>query len=202
MMSRFYILVPALCSLASLAQAQEPRPAKHFTHADTLRGSNGPARAWWDATFYDLHVAVSPADSSIRGWDGIAYRALKPGREMQIDLQMPMVVDSIQQGGKQLEYRRDGNAVFVTFPATQRVGARGTVVVHFHGKPRAARRAPWDGGYVWGTDSLGRRWIATANEGLGASVWWPTKDIPADEPDSQRIAITMPDSLQDVSNGR
>jgi len=26
------------------------------------------------------------------------------------------------------------------------------------------------------TDSLGRPWIATANEGLGASAWWPNKD--------------------------
>jgi len=42
----------------------------------------------------------------------------------------------------------------------------------------------------------------TANEGLGASVWWPNKDIYSDEPDSQRVAITVPDSLFDVSNGR
>ena len=63
-------------------------------------------------------------------------------------------------------------------------------------------RPPWDGGYIWQQDSLGRRWIATANEGLGASVWWPNKDYLADEPDSQRIAITVPDSMIDVSNGR
>src|SRR3954451_3846909 len=113
MMSRFYILVPALCSLATLAQAQEPRPAKHFTHADTLRGSNGPSRAWWDATFYDLHVSVNPSDSTIRGWNGITFRALKPGREMQIDLQMPMQVDSMRVAGKPVTYRRDGNAFFV-----------------------------------------------------------------------------------------
>ncbi len=33
-------------------------------------------------------------------------------------------------------------------------------------------------------------------------MWWPNKDTQADEPDSQRIAITVPDPLVDVSNGR
>jgi aminopeptidase N len=33
-------------------------------------------------------------------------------------------------------------------------------------------------------------------------VWWPNKDQRWDEPDSQRIAITVPDPIVDVSNGR
>ena len=68
-----------------------------FTHADTLRGSNTPQRAWWDVTFYDLHVSVNPADSSIRGHNAITYRALRTGQEMQIDLQPPHQVDSVVQ---------------------------------------------------------------------------------------------------------
>jgi len=187
-------LAPFAASLA-----QEPPP---YTHADTLRGSNTPGRAWWDVTFSDLHVRVRPADSSIVGWNGITYRVLQQGQEMQIDLQVPLEIDSILQRGHALTYRRDGNAFFVRLARRGRVGDLDTVTVYYRGKPRAARRAPWDGGFVWATDSLGNRWIATANEGLGASVWWPTKDYLADEPDSQRIAITMPDSLLDVSNGR
>ena len=181
----------------SLATAQD-RP---LTHADTLRGSNGPARAWWDVTFYDLHVRVNPADSTISGWNGIGYRALQPGQEMQIDLQAPMEVDSMVQGRRKLTYRRDGNAFFVTLPR-QRAGDLGTVTVWYHGRPRIGQRLPWDGGFTYPLDSLGNRWIATANEGLGASVWWPLKDYLADEPDSQRIAITVPDSMVDVSNGQ
>ncbi len=195
-----------LVGLALLAAAALPLHAQEaprtFTHADTLRGSNTPQRSWWDVTFYDLHVRVSPEDSSISGWNGITYRVLKPAQEMQVDLQEPLVVDSMLQGGKALQYRRDGNAFFVTLTQPQRRGARNTVTVYYHGKPRAAVRPPWDGGFIWQHDSLGNRWIATANEGLGASVWWPNKDYLADEPDSQRIAITVPDPMQDVSNGR
>jgi len=42
----------------------------------------------------------------------------------------------------------------------------------------------------------------TTDQGMGASVWWPNKDTQADEPDSQRVALTLPDSMTDVSNGR
>lgn len=186
-------------ALPAATRAQEPTV---FTHADTLRGSNTPERAWWDAAFYDLHVAVNPADSSIAGHNTITYRIQKPAREMQIDLQMPLVVDSIVQDGTELSARRDGNAFFVTLITPQRVGTKKTISVYYHGKPTVAVRAPWDGGFVWARDSLGHDWIATANEGTGASVWWPNKDLYSDEPDSQRIAITVPDSLTDVSNGR
>ena len=196
-------LVVFLCSLllaVSPALAQTSKPT--FTRADTLRGSNTPERSWWDVAFYDLHVKVNPVDSSISGHNAITYRILKPGREMQIDLQMPLVVDSIVQDGTELSARRDGNAFFVRLIAPQRRGSRKTISVYYHGKPTVALRAPWDGGFVWARDSLARLWIATADEGLGASVYWPNKDIYSDEPDSQRVAITVPDSLIDVSNGR
>jgi len=29
-----------------------------FTHADTLRGTYGPERDWWDVLKYDLHVKI------------------------------------------------------------------------------------------------------------------------------------------------
>ena len=191
------ILTPTV----ALAQSDTAK-ALVFTHADTIRGSNTPERAWWDAAFYDLHVRVQPSDSSISGYNSITYRVLKPAREMQIDLQVPLVVDSMVQDGAKLVARRDSNAFFVRLVAPQPVGSTKKISVYYHGKPTVAVRPPWDGGFVWATDSLGRRWIVTANEGLGASVWWPNKDIYSDEPDSQRIAITVPDSLIDVSNGR
>jgi aminopeptidase N len=198
-------LLAGCCVLSSLFSIQLPAQTdspKGYTHADSIRGSNTPQRAWWDASFYDLHVKVNPTDSSIVGYNAITYRVIKPAREMQIDLQIPLVVDSIVQDGLELGARRDGNAFFVTLVERQRVREKKTITVYYHGKPVTAVRPPWDGGFVWATDSLGRRWIVTANEGLGASVWWPNKDFLADEPDSQRIAITIPDSLLNVSNGR
>lgn len=187
----------ALLVLLLLAQ-----DTTRYSRADTLRGSDGPARAWWDVQFYDLHVRVNPADSSIGGWNTITYRVLRPAREMQIDLQPPLEVDSIKQDRRKLAYRRDGNAFFVTLRAPQRAGETRMITVWYHGKPHVGRRLPWDGGFTFVQDSLGHPWFATANEGVGASIWWPNKDQLADEPDSQRIAVTVPDSVIDVSNGR
>jgi aminopeptidase N len=194
-------LLPALALLAAPAALAAQAPER-FTRADSLRGGNGPGRDWWDVTYYDLAARVSPADSSLRGRVAITYRVLRPGTELQIDLMQPMVVDSVVQDGRALTWRRDGDAFFVPVAAPQPAGARRTVTVHYHGKPVAARRAPWDGGVVWARDSLGAPWVATANEGIGASVWWPNKDTWADEPDSQRVAITVPEGMTNVSNGR
>jgi aminopeptidase N len=187
-----------LLASASILEAQ----AGPFTHADTLRGSEGPGRAWWDVNFYDLNVSIDLETLSVKGWNQITYTVLEPATEMQIDLQVPMELDSIKQEGRALEYRRDGDAVFVALQADQQAAVTKSVTVYYHGTPRAAVNPPWDGGFIWREDPSGNPWVATANQGLGASVWWPTKDLQSAEPDSQRIAITVPDPYVDVSNGR
>ena len=192
---RLFLALSLLPSLPVLAQQ------RGFTHADTLRGSITPERAWWDVVFYDLHVTLNPADSTISGWNGITYRVTGKPRAMQVDLQEPLAIDSVIQDGTKVRYRRDGNAFFLAV-AGQKKGMTGTVTVYYHGTPQAAKNPPWDGGLIWARDSEGLPWIATACQGLGASVWWPTKDTQADEPDSQRIAVTVPDSLTAVANGR
>ena len=198
-MRRAAVSLLCLLVLPAAAAAQE---APRFTRADTLRGSITPERAWWDVTYYDLHVRVNPADSTIRGTSGITYRVLQPGREMQIDLMTPLEVDSMVQDGRRLAFRRDGDVFFVTPAAPQTRGQVKTLTVHYGGRPRVARRAPWDGGFVWARDSTGAPWVATAVQGLGASAWWPNKDTQADEPDSQRVAVTVPNPMVNVSNGR
>jgi aminopeptidase N len=204
-MTRFGLACALLAAPLAAAPGQNAhtRDAETYSHADSLRGSlTSPARTWWDVRFYDLHVAIHPADSSIRGTNAITYRVLRPAREMQIDLQQPLEVDSMVQDGRRAALRRDGNAFLATLPTPQRAGATRTITVYYHGKPQAARRPPWDGGFTWTRDSIGHPWIVTTDQGIGASIWWPNKDTQADEPDSQRIAITLPDSMFDVSNGR
>jgi len=186
--------------------AARRRPAEHVpkrSRADTLRGSfTTPGRKWWDVTFYDLHVAIQPNDSSIAGYNRITYKVLEPATEIQIDLMEPLVVDSMKQDGRKISYRREGAAFFATLTAPQRTGDRKTITVYYRGRPQIAKNPPWQGGFTWAKDSLGRPWVVTTDQGMGASVWWPNKDTQADEPDSQRIEITVPPGLIDVSNGR
>ncbi len=180
------------------AAAQQAAP----TRADSLRGTDGPGRAWWDVAFYDLHVRVNPSDSSVTGWNRITYRVLRPAPEMQLDLQAPLVLDSVVQDGRRLAARRDSGAYFLTLAAPQRAGATKTVTAYYHGQPGRGRLGAYSTGFVWSRDSLGATWFATSDELPGASIWWPLKDYLGDEPDSQRIAVTVPDSMVEVSNGR
>lgn len=175
-----------------------------FSRADTLRGSNTPQRAWWDVTFYDLHATITPSDSALRGSNGITYDVRAPAQDMQIDLQAPLEIDSVVQDGQHLAYHRDGNAFFVALVTPQRTGDRHTVTVFYHGSYRSDGGTGAVGGspFIWAVDSLGAPWVATSDEEIGASAWWPLKDYPLDEPDSQRIAITVPDPIIDVSNGQ
>jgi len=190
-------------TVISVARAPRVQYVPKSSRADTLRGSyTTPSRKWWDVTFYDLHVRVNPADSSIAGYNAITYKVLTPARELQVDLMEPLVVDSMRQDGKAVTYRREGAAFFAALPSAPTAGTQKTITVYYHGKPQVARNPPWQGGFTWTTDSLGRPWIVTTDQGMGASVWWPNKDTQADEPDSQRVALTVPSSLQDVSNGR
>jgi aminopeptidase N len=192
----------ALAGPLTLLGSPTPTAAQTFTRADTLRGSITPERAWWDVRHYDLDVRVSPSDSTVRGSVGIGYEVVAPVRRMQIDLQVPLEVDSIVQEGEKRSFERDGNAFFVDLPSGMEVESRHEITVHYHGRPKVATNPPWDGGFIWATDPDGDPWVATANQGLGASVWWPNKDHQSDEPDSMRIRVTVPSSMTDVSNGR
>ncbi|HWV68566.1 M1 family metallopeptidase [Chitinophaga sp.] len=191
--------IPMLCMalMATLTAG-----AQQFSRADTLRGTITPQRAWWDVTNYDLHVQVNPDDSTFSGFNTITYKVLKPDSVMQIDLQAPMVIDSVVQDKKSLPVTRDGNAWFIRMAAPQAKDKSKKITVFYSGKPRKAAKAPWDGGVVWAKDEKGRPWIATACQGLGASIWWPNKDTQSDEPEDMTISVTVPSDLTDVSNGR
>ena len=203
---KYFAYLTVLTLFFSSAAAQE---REAFTMADTLRGSNGEARAWWDVLRYDLKVVVDIPNKSIKGSNQLHFKVVKGGRPglMQVDLQMPMQLDRVEYAQMKygaLPFRREGNVVWINFNERElKEGTEHTLILHFSGTPREAVRAPWDGGWVWAKDSLKRDWITVACQGLGASVWYPCKDYQADEPDQgASLSITVPDSLVAVGNGR
>ncbi len=193
-------LLPFLLTLLSVTNAFSQQ--NRFSRQDTLRGTLGSGRTWWDVTYYDLSLRVHPASKSIDGSNVIHYRVTGEGKQMQIDLQQPMELLKAVQDGKELSFTSDGNAFFINMQADQPKGTIKQIALTFGGKPREAKNAPWDGGIVWKKDSLNRPWIASACQGLGASVFWPNKDHQSEEPDSMRIAVNVPAGLTNVSNGR
>jgi aminopeptidase N len=129
------------------------------------------------------------------------YKVIQPNQTIQIDLQEPLQISKVIQDGESLTFKRDGNAFFIDLKKKQETGKTETIEVFYSGKPRLAKRPPWDGGVQWVPDGKGNTIISTSCQGLGSSVWWPCKDHMYDEPDSMQISITVPKNLMDVSNG-
>ena len=192
----------------------QPSTAK-FSHADTLRGSVTPERAWWDVLRYDIEVRPDYLSKTIQGKTTIRFRAQSPGNVMQIDLQPPLVIDSVIHNKKQIRFKKvDTNVWHVFIDKSKKskglekesvgtIAPDESITIYYHGKPREAVRPPWDGGWIFTKDKLGRPWMSVACQGLGASVWYPCKDYQGDEPDSgASLTMIVPDTLVAVGNGR
>jgi len=188
--------------LSFSAQAQLMQPKDKFTRADSLRGNLTPLRTCYDINYYHLDVKFDIDKKFISGSSLFKFTATQDFTKLQFDLFANLKVERVVYKGKELPYSREFNAVFLTFPKTIAKGSRDEFTVYYSGNPTIAVRAPWDGGVVYTTDSLGKPYVATACQGMGASVWWPNKDQQADEVDSILISISVPKGLTDVSNGR
>ena len=181
-----------------------------YTHADTLRGSNGRGRAWWKVLHYDLQAGIDTLSRSIYGTNLINFKVMqKPADSMQIDLQEPMVLDSVKLTGTagaeaiRLQMVKEGNVWWVKYPFHQlKAGENYSVMAWYHGIPKEAVRPPWDGGFTWSHDTNGKLWLAVSCQGLGASVWWPCKDAQWDEPDNGMVVRFFIPGLYAISNGK
>jgi aminopeptidase N len=194
----FSFLFFIMLSLPLSAQYHTPV----YNRQDTLRGSVTPERKWWDLIYYHLDIAVNPADSTIKGSNSVFYKVIEPSYLMQIDLQEPMKITRVVQKGNDLVFRREGNVFWIELTEIQEKGKYYFIEIAYEGRPRVSARPPWIGGITWSRDSDGMPFIATANQGDGASLWWPCKDHMYDEPDSMLISVNVPEKLMNVSNGR
>jgi len=139
--------------------AQETTPV--FTHADTLRGSMNPEREY-NVLKYEITVTPDYNNKSIVGINKITYvdpvytdpkkvPDIKSAGVLQIDLQEPLVIDSILQDDQKLEFKREGNAFHVnTFNEASRrhrelqscLPCTRELIIYYHGNPQIAVRPP------------------------------------------------------------
>ena len=168
-----------------------------------LRGSITPEREWWDVQHYHLKVAFFPETRSLKGSNEIAFKTLKAGNKMQIDLQPPLSITKVTHGDSQLKFEREGNVYWISFDKDIPKDVEDKIEIFYEGVPVVSRNPPWVGGISWGRDDLGEYFINTTCQGIGASIWWPNKDHGYDEPNrGMNIDVTVPENLTAVSNGR
>jgi aminopeptidase N len=172
-----------------------------YTRKDSLRGSLRPERTAYDVTFYDLHLKIDPKKKFISGSNTIYFRVIEATRRIQVDLFSQYEISAITLNHKPLDFTREFDAIFVSFPEELPVNSLQNITVTYSGKPQTAVNPPWFGGFVWKKDKNGNQWDGVACEHLGASSWWPCKDHLSDEPDSMRMTYIVPDGYDLISNG-
>lgn len=170
-----------------------------------------PEQAAFDAIFYSLDLAVDPATRTIDGTLEMNARIVQPTTAIVLDLDAPLAVASVEEvayvvgSGEEIavprRFEREGNRLRIHLGRTAQPGEGPRLRIAYGGTPREAPRPPWDGGFTWSETADGQPWIAVSCQIQGADLWWPVKDHPSDEPDSVRIALTVPADLRAVSNG-
>ena len=202
MMNKITLSILAFLLYTTIANAQLLQGKQEFTRADTLRGMLSPERTCYDLNYYHLDVKIDIENKSISGSNEFNFTATKDFTLLQFDLFSNLKVEKVVYNGQELPFKREFNAVFVTFPGTVKKGKKDKFKVFYSGNPVIARKPPWDGGFIFTRDTAGNPWVSVACQGFGASSWWPTKDHQSDEVDSVLISISVPKDLQEVSNGR
>ena len=170
-------------------------------------------QASYDVKYYNLTLDIQPDAQSISGTVTVRSLVVQPMHYLVLDLDTVLTVTSIEETLVEentfsgdtpfaLRYTRNEGQIWIDLDHTRQPGEMLQVVVSYHGKPRVARRAPWDGVFTWKRTKAGAHWIATTCQGEGADTWWPCKDHVSDEPDSMDLHITVPEPLVVASNGR
>jgi aminopeptidase N len=176
---------------------------KQLLRQTSLRGSITPERAWWDLKHYHLSVSLDPKNKSLSGSNVVSFTAIEAGDKLQIDLQEPLKITRVSYENRELQFKREGNVYWITFPNKIEKGAKHKILIEYGGTPVESKNPPWSGGVSWKKDDKDNDFIATACQGIGASIWWPCKDHGYDEPDNgMKISVTVPENLTAVSNGR
>ncbi|MEY4812223.1 MAG: hypothetical protein RLZZ462_1096 [Bacteroidota bacterium] len=201
-----FTLISFLCSISIFAQPL-------INESDTLRGSLNENRDWFDIKRYVIDVTPNYEAKSIVGvvsWKAIA---VKPSKQIQIDLQTPLEIDSILLWSNtkesstpiRLQFSRTNNIALAQIVKQIPKGQAFGLTIFYHGVPKEAIRPPWDGGWIWKKDANGQPWMSVACQGLGASVWYPCKDHQSDEPEEgAQLTIQVPKdkNIIAIGNGR
>ncbi|WP_312206419.1 M1 family metallopeptidase [Epilithonimonas hominis] len=190
--------------ISGVSQAQFFENAKP-TKVDTLKGSNTEFRNFWDVKKYDIVLEPNFEAKSIKGSNKISLTIEKDilNPVFQIDLQSPMKADKITASFPIADKKTDGDFIFISTKKKFKKGEKYTIDIDYSGNPMIAKHAPWDGGWMFTQDKNGNPWMTAADEGIGASIWLPVKDIWSDEPDNGiTFKIITPKDLVGVGNGK
>jgi len=208
MKKKYSILTICIFLIACNGTGANARP--HGSQTDTpeltrnnyLMGFLNEYRSSYDVSYYDINIDFDIEKKSIDGYVTIKARSLVDIDTLQIDLANNLSITKIIHENSSIKYFREQDAVMVMFNETINKDKLFDFTVYYNGMPQGADNPPWSGGFTWSKDKNDRDWVAVSCEGEGARIWWPNKDHITEEPDSVRMAFTVPSNLVSVGNGQ
>jgi aminopeptidase N len=186
--------------LAGCAAVQPPL-------TDYSLGSGAPRSAAQQALEFDkadIKLRIEPASRSIRGDVTLTFGTRAPLGSIELDLDRNLPIDAIEVDGQPLassSWRNPQGKLTIDLPQTLQPGKQVAVRVRYHGQPHVAKKAPWDGGFVWAQTPEGRPWVASAVQGEGCDLFWPCIDHPTGKAKLVEEHITVPAPLVAAGNG-
>ena len=150
----------------------------------------------------ELHFEVFPKKKKLAGKAIYTFETNKSLTKMSLDLDRDFTINQIKYNNQVLvidNYQNPQGELIITMP--EQSDKIFTLSIDYEGKPHVAKRAPWDGGFVWSKTPDGHDWIATAVQLQGCDLFWPCIDHPLVEPETADIYITVDKTLVAASNG-
>ena len=203
-----YAVIALLANYQLNSITNESRPhgsqtnTPELTRNNYLMGFLNEYRSSYDVTYYDINIDFNIEQQSIDGFVTIKAKSLDDIDTLQVDLAKNLNIKKITHQNSSVEYSREEDAVMISFNSTIDKDTLFDFTVHYHGVPQSADNPPWSGGFTWSKDKNHRDWVAVSCEGEGARIWWPNKDHISEEPDSVRMAFTVPSHLMSIANGQ
>jgi aminopeptidase N len=146
----------------------------------------------------DIGLRIEPASKTIRGDVTLTFQATAPLSRLVLDLDNQLPIDGIAIDGQALPasaWTNPEGRLTIALPKPLNSGERVNVRVQYHGAPHVAKKAPWDGGFVWSKTPDGQPWVASAVQGEGCDLFWPCIDHPQGKALLVDQHITVPSPL-------
>ncbi len=194
----------ALFAAAAASSAWAAEPLK--TSALSLE-TGGPMPAEQQKLAFDhadLKFKILPDKKAIEGEATLTFTAKAPLDRLVVDFDRVFAISKLTIDGKALKpsaWTNPEGRMTITLPKKTAKGKQVMLGVTYAGVPLEAKRAPWDGGFVWSKTESGDPWIATAVQGDGCDIFWPCIDYPTGEPKLVDLHITVPAPLVAPANG-
>ncbi|MGL6267365.1 MAG: hypothetical protein ACRC2O_05545, partial [Chitinophagaceae bacterium] len=166
-------------------------PAQQIISGGPLK----PEQANMDIRHYTVSLTVDPEAKNIKGFTEISLLLLQPANSILLDLIQQMKVEKITVDGKAIAFSHEKDLIIIS-SVTSFAAGKHLLKISYGGEPPVAKRAPWEGGFQWETDSTGNPWIAITCQSEGGKIYFPCKDHPSDEPnEGADLLIKVPKGL-------